>query len=330
MSETTITFLSDACTDHFTENTISSFRNKLSYPITLDHGEWEIALASVSYIGGTPSLNDVKDVVLFTTILQDGWVKQARMGYPTGIKYYDIKTLTTELLDVEIEISPEGFCKIRRKDHIIYYRFRKKVEFLLGIWESVGEGKRLYDARISSKGVINDETRKKLFEKEPEWVKKGVFATCDWDHNKIMEVLVKRITKENGKITKIGQVDYSEFLRELNLSNDDVVIKYDDALCFEVMKGMHLYDPRMGYHNLLIYCDLIPPQYVGGTMAPLLKVLPFEKGRVTEFFPTPVYYKLNKDFIDDFHIYIRCENGKVPPFQFGTFSGTLSLRKRES
>ena len=123
-------------------------------------------------------------------------------------------------------------------------------------------------------------------------------------------------------------VNLDDLLKELSLGRGEMYLNYWAPLCYDTQIGKHLPDPLMGRNQMFIYCDLIPPQYVGGTVAPLLRVIPSVEGRITEYFSSPNYYKINKDYIDDFHIYIKHENGKAPAFELGTFSGTLSLRKR--
>lgn len=85
---------------------------------------------------------------------------------------------------------------------------------------------------------------------------------------------------------------------------------------------------NLGRTQLFFYCDLIYPQYVGDTVAPLLKTFPIKYDRAEHVFPNPCYYEVCKDYVDTIHVYIRCENGEPPPFEFRTFCATLEIRKR--
>ena len=86
---------------------------------------------------------------------------------------------------------------------------------------------------------------------------------------------------------------------------------------------------NLGRSQLMVYCDLIPPQYVGNTVAPMLRSFQMEYGGAEHVFPSPLYYPLTKDYLDVIHMYIRCENGEPPPFECGTFTATLGIRKRQ-
>jgi len=84
---------------------------------------------------------------------------------------------------------------------------------------------------------------------------------------------------------------------------------------------------NIGQTKLMVYCDLIHPQHVGDTVAPLLRSLQIQYDSAEHVFSPPTDFPLRTDYIDVIHVYIMCENGEPPPFELGTFSGTLSIQK---
>lgn len=84
---------------------------------------------------------------------------------------------------------------------------------------------------------------------------------------------------------------------------------------------------NLGTSQLLVYCDLIHPQHIGNTVAPLLRSIKTEYDGAEHVFPSPLYFPIARDYVDVIHMYIMCENGEPPPFELGTFTATLSIRK---
>lgn len=84
-----------------------------------------------------------------------------------------------------------------------------------------------------------------------------------------------------------------------------------------------------------VYCDLVEPQFVGDTMAPLLRVVDIDTGgnryqyganRVVRFHD-PHYVGLIKGEFDSVEIDLRDDTGEPLPFGFGTSSVKLHFRK---
>ena len=87
---------------------------------------------------------------------------------------------------------------------------------------------------------------------------------------------------------------------------------------------------NLGTSQLLLYCDLIHPQHIGNTVAPLLRSFHIEYDGAEHIFHSPLYFPIARDYVDVVHMYIMCENGEPPPFEFGTFTATLGIRKKIS
>lgn len=84
--------------------------------------------------------------------------------------------------------------------------------------------------------------------------------------------------------------------------------------------------------RLFVYTDIIEPQIVGDTFAPLLTSTSFvgyERQPITHTFE-PKYLPLNRYFIDTIHILLCNEFGEQIYFDFGTASVTLHFRPRKT
>ena len=329
MDEYTITFLSDACSDFFRDNTISNFRNYLSTYIDLTDGEWEIALTSVSYTG-SHYLNDANDKILGYSEVQPNLDMQIDVVWSENFRKRNLEDFFKGIKYIDIRKNSYGYYQIRRTFGMPYYRFFKRYEYMFGLWETEGSGEKLFDILIETKKQHLFDVQTSDLDKYSGFRKNDIYVYLNLNFGKKLTILAKELTKDaDGKILTIGnKINYEDFLKDINLTEEDVDVSFDAPILFETQVGKHLPDPRMGTSLLMIYSDLIPPQYVGGIMAPLLRIIPSRDGRQTSYFTSPIYYKINRDYINDFHIYIKHENGEAPSFTHGTFSGTLSLRKR--
>lgn len=103
----------------------------------------------------------------------------------------------------------------------------------------------------------------------------------------------------------------------------------DDYERLSTIRGNHRPYPHMGKSKLFVYCDLISPQFIGDALAPLLLSTPVQYDNSNHIIMNPNYFPVNKDVINVIHVYIRCEDGEPPPFELGTFSVTLSIRRSQ-
>ena len=72
------------------------------------------------------------------------------------------------------------------------------------------------------------------------------------------------------------------------------------------------------FDYLMVYCDIIEPQTVGDTIAPLLRTIckTGEFNRTTEkIFINPHYLAVNKSFINTINIDVRDPSGEQAKFQ---------------
>lgn len=87
--------------------------------------------------------------------------------------------------------------------------------------------------------------------------------------------------------------------------------------------------------HMYVYCDLVEPQLVGDTVAPLLKIVnidvsSFEYGaQKTVLYTNPHYVPLVKSTFENVEIDLRGDTGLHLPFQFGTTCVTLHFRRAQ-
>lgn len=91
---------------------------------------------------------------------------------------------------------------------------------------------------------------------------------------------------------------------------------------------------RLGLPSeLYIYCDIIEPQLIGDTMAPLLKIVSVDKAtymfgdQKTCLFYQPHYVQVLVNQFDNIEIDIRLDSGRAAPFMFGTSLVKLHFRR---
>jgi hypothetical protein len=89
-------------------------------------------------------------------------------------------------------------------------------------------------------------------------------------------------------------------------------------------------DPQGGLSTCFVYCNIIQPQIVGNTVAPLLKVIPLGGvfgEQISVSFPHLQYAKVLVKRFSTIEISIKGNSGDVLPFAFGTVHATLHFRR---
>jgi hypothetical protein len=89
-----------------------------------------------------------------------------------------------------------------------------------------------------------------------------------------------------------------------------------------------------GQIRLFVYCDVISPQYVGDTMAPLLRCFMYAGKRkhdesVTRSFDHIQYLSVKYPEFEMIHVWLKTECGDPILFETGTFSCTLHFRRKK-
>jgi len=94
---------------------------------------------------------------------------------------------------------------------------------------------------------------------------------------------------------------------------------------------MHPISINSGQTNLYIYSDIVELQRVGGSLAPLLRKVPykgFHMEHISHDFKHLHYLDISKSEFENILMYIRTESGGPPPLQVGSFSATLHFRPK--
>ena len=85
-----------------------------------------------------------------------------------------------------------------------------------------------------------------------------------------------------------------------------------------------------GFHDLLVYCDLIQSQDVGDALNPLLRIVPVEGEvgqRVSKLFVRPQYARVSRKQFETIEVNIWRDTGESVPFEFGRVLLTLHFRQ---
>lgn len=132
MSEKIITLISNASMDQYPGNTISDFRCKLYCPVNLSHGNWEVALTSLSYLATEMIVNQGEHIAVY----YDGFRKR-KLTAPISILTLDhLFTYINANTDFNMELDEYGYVTMRRvTGRFSVIKFSERIQYLLGIWE---------------------------------------------------------------------------------------------------------------------------------------------------------------------------------------------------
>lgn len=87
-----------------------------------------------------------------------------------------------------------------------------------------------------------------------------------------------------------------------------------------------------GQMRMFVYCDIIKPQYVADTMAPLLRSFMysgrFHGEQITKTFDHVQYMDIKYPEFEMIHIWLKTESGEPVLFETGSFAATLHFRRK--
>ena len=87
------------------------------------------------------------------------------------------------------------------------------------------------------------------------------------------------------------------------------------------------------FRSVYVYSDIASFTFIGDTVAPLLRIVPFshnsKTGYVYKEFKTLHYVSVSKSVVDQVHITIKTENGSVVPFVTGKTFLKLHFRRKK-
>ena len=87
-----------------------------------------------------------------------------------------------------------------------------------------------------------------------------------------------------------------------------------------------------GQQKMFIYADIVEDQFIGGQVAPILRIADYKGERektTTQEFEHHHYVSLKNIPMDQIHMYIRSETADHLPIELGSFSATLHFRRRQ-
>lgn len=86
-----------------------------------------------------------------------------------------------------------------------------------------------------------------------------------------------------------------------------------------------------GFHHIFIYCDIIEPQIVGGSMVPLLRMISNTNNgfSVVHHFTAPYYYKIAKSEISNITVLLCDEFGEQIKLDKGPLNLTLHFKRKQ-
>jgi hypothetical protein len=89
-------------------------------------------------------------------------------------------------------------------------------------------------------------------------------------------------------------------------------------------------DLKIGNSSVYIYTNIVHPQHVGDTLAPLLRVIPVtntNSGQIHQVYNTPYYIPVSRMHIDTIEIDLRTDTGDRIVFEAGKVMCKLHFRQ---
>ena len=87
------------------------------------------------------------------------------------------------------------------------------------------------------------------------------------------------------------------------------------------------------FSNFYVYSDIASFTFIGDTVAPILRVVPFQSKPDSYFFykefKTLHYVSVSKSIVDQVHITLKTENGMIVPFVTGKTILKLHFRRKK-
>lgn len=144
-------------------------------------------------------------------------------------------------------------------------------------------------------------------------------------------------------------VVYDETTRKISFECKEHVIQLELSHQLALQLGFDPYETDLKHNNtsvrpanlhlglpshMYIYCDVVEPQFIGNSMAPLMRIVNIDS---TDYlygvnkhvqFLTPHYVTVMKSSFESIEIDLRTNTGVKLPFQFGTSCVKLHFRKK--
>ena len=124
-----------------------------------------------------------------------------------------------------------------------------------------------------------------------------------------------------------ASIKFNETLARMLGFEESKLIRKDTYGTFPV-------DIHRGFYTLYVYTDIVSTQYVGDTLAPLLRTVEVDHtnvgGMVCKTFNSPHYVPVKLRDIETLRIDLRLDSGKLLPFESGQVICKVHFRLRKS
>ena len=292
MSEFYVSLHSNACSSIFPNNKTSDFRNKLSNPIHLSPGEWEVSLFDISYIHGHVMIP--KNEKLASVVFYKG--KDLGTGVDEWHSTRDIRSVTDLLEELKTVLKLKN---AEIKNRIVSLTF-----------DAVYIGAVYFTEKVSA-----------ILGLEHEPIVINPYHYDPWAENWKTDEYVKAVFRGRFNV-----YDMAQFTRKYAVEDKDERRKNGVTVI-----GYTTVFENAGWTNLFVYCDIIRPQYVADVLANCLKVVPY-KGSYGEIchhsFVQPQFVDISVSSLEVIHISVLSETGSRVSFDYSPVSLTLKFRQK--
>lgn len=167
----------------------------------------------------------------------------------------------------------------------------------------------------------------------------GYYETVDEIIIEIMRALPQHLQKDIQLYVKAqcrklvincsnsASIQFNKSLSRMLGFEDNVLIQKDTHSSFPV-------DIHRGFYSLYVYSDIVSSQYVGDTLAPLLRTVEMDHstvgGMVCKTYNSPHYVPVKLRDIETIKIDLRLDSGKLLPFESGQVICKVHFRLRKS
>lgn len=328
-NEIILTFSNSTSLDMYPENKLNRFKLLLSPGLNFKDESWEVALVKISVPNSWYSFNENVEFT-FTT-------HGAKINKPKGLDYV-LSTIPKENRD-EFLLSDYGWEYVNLLSR--FYEMKIKTDVLREVTVKIPrlhfsswEEARMILKREMMKAIVlirRDEDEDYTPER---WKGTRELWSIDYDNSRNVIVISdprKRFySKAKSDQVKIKFNKGLDFWNKLGFTNLELDKDYKLPLIAETSPRIALSVPL-----LHIYApQLIDPQFVGGTLAPLLELLPFDDKSHEETISlvqrNPTFKKVVGGYISNIEIQICDNSGNFLAFSTGEVQITLLFRKCRS
>lgn len=295
MSEEYFTITLSSSDTSFEDNTLSLFRTCLPQQISLE-GKWEVVLSELHYTRSWFNLPRDEQIGIYNE-------RGDTITSPTLVKagYYErdelVRAVTRSIKD------------------LLNMMKTKPVEYKLG--DISVERSRRSDAETVTPPRIELDSVSRRVELIPgEIHTDAIYIDMSAEFGSMLGF--------GGHQTLYHRDDKNREINEITFVPQQKAIKGDHS-------GIDCYDLNYGIHALYVYCNLVSPQILGNTFAPLLRVVPVENikfgGQCHQVYTKPYFYPLACNNFQVIEAEIRQKTGDPVDFKFGDTTLVLEFRR---